>query len=66
MTWHQAVPQSPAIGDCYFDTDTGESFVYDGTAWMLLASSTTPVQGQDVAVVMTEPKQWEPKPVVRK
>lgn len=45
-------PPNPEMGDCYFNPDTGEAFVWMG-GWMLLVSNTEEFSGY--YVIQEEP-----------
>jgi hypothetical protein len=39
LTFVAAPPQAPRMGQCYFDRESGEQFVYTGTEWQRLAGA---------------------------
>lgn len=39
LTSGSSRPSSPLTGDKIFETDTGDSYIYDGTSWVLMADA---------------------------
>lgn len=51
--WHLSMPTNPLIGDCYTDSKTYKSFIWDGNAWVLFSTEAS------VRRVSLEPNQEE-------
>lgn len=47
-----SAPENPELGDCYFNPETAEAFIFMG-GWMLLVSNTDEFSG--VYVIEEEP-----------
>jgi len=42
LNWNSTKPSAPVTGDCYFDQNTQEGFIWQGIAWVKISGEPSP------------------------
>jgi hypothetical protein len=67
LTWHQSKTLNPIQGDAYYDTNSDDGFVWDGTTWVQFSCgpSLIPTEAQ-LEKYPTLKQAWEEYLIIKK